>query len=125
MVNLYKFITARIKTVFAKVYPVSAASNVTFPYVVYNFPTVTDSSIRDDVMLEVDIWDTKRDGYDVLSGIEGLTSKVDGVLKNATNLDSDNVFIKIERVARLALKDPDENIYRRQLRYRIRVYDRK
>jgi hypothetical protein len=121
MVDLYILVKQKISEVSQKVYPERASSEAQFPYVVFNFPTTSDAIVRDDIILEVDIWDSKRSGYDVLSAIEQLTTQVDNTLKNLKELDNDT-FYKFERVTRLNLKDPDTNIFRRQLRYLVKKY---
>ena len=121
MVDLYVLVSNEISKVTKEVYPEQASSDAQFPYVVYDFPTTTDVGVREDIILEVNIWDSRRDGYDVITGIEQMASSIDEVLKNVINLD-DSTLYKFERLNRLNLKDPEPNIFRRQLRYRVKKY---
>ncbi len=121
MVDLYEIVTSKIKEVTPNVYPKKASRNATFPYVVYKFPTTTYESVREDTMLEVDIWDAKRDGYDVVTAIEDLSERIDKKLRQERKM-TNNMFVHFERVNKLDIGDEDENIERIQLRYRLKVY---
>ncbi len=124
MINLYTTVTNRIKEVTQKVYfnsiPPKApttGNQVTFPYVVYRIPTSTEWELKEDFILEVDIWDNNQN----VIRLEQLTQRVDDKLNKWNHVD-DNYFIRVSRINRLMLDDLESKIYRRQLRYLVKVY---
>lgn len=121
MIDVYTLVFDEISTATNNVYPDKAGSDAQFPYAVFKFPSTLDVVVRDEIILEIDVWDSVRDGYDVIKGIEGFTNIIDNSLRNKTKLNS-NAFYKFERIGRSNIEDPDPNIFRRQLRYRIKKY---
>lgn len=124
MLNIMKFLTKELKKINPKVYNERALSTTLFPYVVFK---IRNSSLlendREDVIVEVDIWDIQKDGYDAIVNIELLTDKIDKFLKNVRHNDENQVLI-FSRIGRLNLLDEDSNIKRRQLRYLVKSYEK-
>lgn len=124
MVDKYEYVTEQLKKSCSRVSFKRAKDNDTFPYVVYNLPSTSEVvANRDDIILEIDIWDIQRDGYDVISSIENLTDTIDKSLKDIRYLDGKHLLM-FQRLNRLVLPDEDKNIERRQLRYLIKSYDK-
>lgn len=118
------YLTKELKKLSPRVYNEVANQNAIFPYVVFNIVTssITEKN-REDVIIEIDIWDYVKDGYDAVLNVELLTNKIDKFLKNNRHNDEESVFI-FQKINRLSLPDEDKNIKRRQLRYVVKYYDK-
>lgn len=123
MLNIMKFLTRELKKFSKQVFNENATENAIFPYVVFN---VTSTSItekdREDVIVEIDIWDYQKDGYDAIVNVEMLTDKIDKYLRSVRQKEGDSLLI-FEKINRLSLPDEDSNIKRRQLRYVVKYYE--
>lgn len=123
MLNIMKFLTRELKNLTPRVFNENATPNAIFPYVVFNIRT---SSVverdREDVIIEIDIWDYQKDGYDAIVNVELLTNKIDKYLKSVRHIEDDSLLI-FEKINRLSLPDEDSNIKRRQLRYLVKYYE--
>ena len=125
--ELKKAIETFIKTKATRVYQRKAPAKASFPYVVWNLPS-SDSgySEREDIILEVDIWDNSN----LTIVIDTLTGNIDGDgdIKNPSGLHRKNIFsdgvlsAKIYRTNRYEIEDEDKTLERRQLRYKIQTY---
>jgi hypothetical protein len=106
-----------------RVYYQEAPQGAIYPYVVYSFPS-EEWQLKDQerYILEVLVYDIDKNGYNVANEIESLTRKLDDVL-NYKSLESADNKAWFYRVSRLALPYV-ENIWRRELRYRMRNYRR-
>lgn len=125
MLSIMKYLTTELKKLSPRVYNEYATSNAIFPYVVFNIRTsnILETN-REDVILEIDIWDIQKDGYDAIVNVELLTDKIDKFLKDNRHNDENQVLI-FSKIGRLSLPDENTNIKRRQLRYVVRYYDKK
>lgn len=124
MIEIMKYLTKELKKLTPRVFNERATSNAIFPYVVFNIRTsnVTER-FREDVIIEIDIWDYQKDGYDAILNVESLTNKIDKFLRNVRHNDDNSVFI-FQKINRLSLPDEDTNVKRRQLRYVVKYYDK-
>lgn len=124
MIDIMEFLTEELKKFSPRVFNKYANDNAIFPYVVFNIGT---SNIiekdREDVVVEIDIWDYMRDGYDAVMNIETLTSRIDNFLKNKIYNGENSVLI-FEKTNRLTVPDEDERVERRRLRYIVKFYDK-
>lgn len=124
MLNIVKYLIKELKNITPRVYNEKATKEAIFPYVVVNFAT---SNIiekdREDIILEINIWDYMKDSYDAFVAVEELTNRIDKFLKGNRHID-DNQLLIFQKINRLSIPDTDENIRRRQLRYVVKYYDR-
>lgn len=122
MLDVLKYLKTELNKFSPRVYHENAKENALFPYVVFNLPSSTipenDSEV---VVLEIDIWDYSRDGYDATVGVEVLTNRVSEFFKYNRTLNEDYLMI-FTKLNEFSLKDPDPNIKRKQLRYSIKYY---
>lgn len=126
MIDLQRFIVQQIKLVHPRVYLefVPESQNVEYPYVVYNFYD-SDEMVdrREDILLEVDVWDKPVNGSAVT--LETLSDAIHQKLNRLLYTDNTNGWSgRFYLANRLMIPDPDPTIRRRQLRYEIRMYRR-
>jgi hypothetical protein len=105
-----------------RVYLETADKGVIFPYVVFKIPNSSDADgnpngNREDFILEVDVWDNLGD----TTRLEDLTTSIDAALQRTHNYNT-SVAVSIYRLSKMMIPDPDKNIRRRQLRYRLATY---
>lgn len=123
MEQLYTFITNKLKAIHPNV-GFEQVSEETFPYVTYRFENSTPlaEGDREDVTIEVDVWNRYTEGKDAALEIERLTKKIEKALKRERHLDGSTFFL-FQLIGKLNISDPDATILRRQLRFRVRVYE--
>ena len=116
---LKQAIYSLIDSVADRVYDSRTPTNKTYPYVNINYPSIgeADESFRQNIILELDIWDNETD----TTALETLTDAID---KKLNRYVSNNLYFRIYRLNpyRLELDDGDENIRRRQLRYQVLIF---
>ncbi len=125
MINLYTAITNRleeitgIKLFFNEVPSKNpgTGNEIKFPYVVYKLPNSSPQELLEEFVLEIDVWD----GISDVTRLEKLTEEVNLKLHKWDYLD-ENFFLRVKRINRLPLDDPDGKIKRRQLRFTVKVY---
>lgn len=127
MVNFITAVDARLKTLAARVYyGDQIPPRELIPYVHWKYTTTTDVEDLEDFIIEVEITDAGPD----TTRIEGMVDAIDGdggktnpsgMHRWSYGTGSRPTF-RMFRINRITLPAPDENIQRRQLRYRARVY---
>lgn len=123
MINLLEYIYSNIKTVCTvyqeKVPPLDPITQkkTEYPYAVFKMANSTENNHRDDVIIEIDIWDNISD----TTRLETLTSDIDKRFHRQKYIDS-KMQVSFYRENRLQVPDPDETIRRRQLRYVCKTY---
>ena len=91
-----------------------------FPYVVYNIPYTEENFETENLFLEIDFWDKTTN----TTTLDGLVNTVDGngSYTNPTGLHrymhsvSGKPRLKMYRINKLAIPDPDPYLRHRQLR---------
>lgn len=111
-----------------RIYYVQAPQNAELPYVVFNFPSEGRTHReQSEVTLEIAIYDCERGDYNVANQIEQLTDNVDfefDYVSGETANHSNNCSYWFRKNGRIAVPYPQEsNIWRRELRYNVRVYN--
>jgi hypothetical protein len=126
MIDLQRFIVQQLKLVHPRIHLefVPESQNVEYPYVVYNFYD-SDEMVdrREDVLLEVDVWDKPVNGSALT--LETLSDAIHQKLNRLFYTDNTSGWsCRFFLANRLMIPDPDPTIRRRQLRYEIRTYRR-
>ena len=121
MMDLLTFIYNQIQSVYAKTYFEKAPQDTEYPYVVFHMPNASEMEVREDIVLEVDIWTNIGD----IVELETITDNIDAKINRLLHLDT-NFQCKIYRDNPYKLNIPDEDpiIDRRRLRYNIKLYRR-
>ena len=124
MLSIMKFLTSELHKLTPRVYNEYASDDAIFPYVVFNVraSNITERN-REDIVVEIDIWDYKKDGYDAIVNVELLTNEIDKFLRQVRYNGEDSLLI-FQKINRLPIPDSDENVKRRQLRYVVKTYDK-
>lgn len=121
MINVLNKFYSLISAIVTRTYHKGAEDKTVFPYATYSCPTINSignyTQGRDDVFLEIDIWDNNIDE----TTIETLTRAVDVAL-NGHSYSDGNIAIRLDKLTILDVPDPDETINRRQLRFRVITY---
>lgn len=126
-IELQKQIITFLRTKASRVYLEYAPTDAVFPYVIYDLPSsYAGDSDREDFVLEIDVWDNSKD----TTVLETLSGSIDGNgdIFNPTGLNRKNIYVDGKlaatcyREARFMIRDEDNRINHRQLRYTIQTY---
>lgn len=118
VIEIRKALQSLLSGVHNEIHYEEAPDNTDYPYVVYNLPDSTDGSSLEQLVLEVDIWDTPINNNTV--PLETLTGEIDNAL-HRFKFKTTGVFFSVYRENRRNVTDPNPHIKRRQLEYQIRL----
>lgn len=90
-----------------------------FPSVTYSLPTSNTVDMREDFILEINIWDKDTDA----ERADIITDNIETALKTPCHND-ENQLLMFKKLNRLEVPDQEEDIQHRQLRYLIKRYER-
>lgn len=116
--DLRKLILGRLQTVQGGTYHRAAPNDAPFPYKVFSLSSVSFTDSRDDLVLDVDIWDLSLDPKTA----EDIADQVEALFNDA-NLPEPPLFPTFFRDARFFLDDPDKNLQHLQLRFMVQLYE--
>ena len=114
---LRKLVMEQLQTVQGETHHRIASSTTTYPYKTFTMTDVSFTDARDDLELEVDIWDRSIDpkmAEDIADQIEALFNDVD--------LPAPPIYTTFFRDARYTLDDPDKNLQHIRLRFLVQLY---
>ena len=118
-VALRKLIYEKLQTVPGESYHRVAPRDAAFPYKTFTLSSVTfPNSLRDDLELEVDLWDRANDW----KNIEEIADQIEALFNDA-NLPQSTIYPTFFRENRYALDDPDKNLQHIQLRFLVQLYE--
>ena len=115
--TLRKLIYEKLQTLQGGVHHRIAPKDAAYPYKVYTLSDTSYTDARDDVELEVEIWDRSLDpktAEDIADAIEDLFNDV--------NLPAPPIYPTFFRDNRYTLNDPDKNLQHIQLRFLVQLY---
>jgi len=126
IIELQTALTTFLKTKCARSYYRKSPPNATYPYIVYDFPNSLEKYLREDLMLEIDLWDNSN----LTETIDTLVGDVDGDgdIRAPTGLhrkmfyEDSALCAKLYRENRLSITDEDPRIEHRQLKYIVQTY---
>ena len=122
MIELRELIQAELEKVSARVYYQVAPESATYPYIVFEIPSLTDDGeYLQYFNLEIDGWDTPSDGS--TSALEILMRSINDTINKAVLSTSDRSIVLFLKT-KLTLTDPDTRIKRRKYIYDGRYYER-
>lgn len=122
MIELRKALHEHLKTIHTRVYFQQAPDTATFPYIVYNIPSLNDDGEDFQlVTLDIDGWDAPETGD--TTALETLMASVNTGMNKKTIVTEDfAVTFYLEN--KLSLTDDDPRIKRRKYVYQGRLFER-
>ena len=118
-VALRKLIREKLQTVPGESYHRTAPKDAAFPYKTFSLSSVVfQDSLRDDLELEVDIWDRAKDW----KAVEEIADQVEALF-NDVNLPQPPLYPTFFRENRYSLDDPDKNLQHIQLRFLVQLFE--
>lgn len=115
---LRKLTKAKLQTVQGGTYHRVAPSDAEYPYKTFVLDHANYTDARDDIYLEVDVWDRSRDP----KGAEEIADQIEHLLGGA-NLPAPPIYPTFFRDARYTLADPDKTLQHIQLRFLVQLYE--
>lgn len=119
MLDVYKYVTDKLKTLGTQLYTDYIPTEKTYPYVQFKFPNTSPNGFGELNLLQIDIWDKSTSNVQV----ETIADSIDKLF-NRHNETTNDYCIQAYRNTpyRLNIPDSDMNIRRRELRYIIKIY---
>lgn len=114
---LRKLITEKLQTVEGGVYHRIAPKDAAYPYKTFTLDSVTFQDARDDMEVNVDIWDRSKDSKTA----ENIADRIEAMFTDA-NLPTPPIYPTFFRDARYTLDDPDKTLQHIQLRFLVQLY---
>lgn len=115
---LRKLVNEQLQTVPGGTYHRIAPNDATFPYKIFRMERATFTDARDDIYLEVDVWDRTLDHKTV----EDIADQIEALF-NDVNLPAPPIYPTFFRDARYTLDDPDKNLQHIHLRFLVQLYE--
>lgn len=115
---LRKLVKEKLHTVPGGTYHRLAPSDAVFPYKTFVLDHAQFMDARDDIYLDVDVWDRSLDP----KGAEDIADQIEALLRNAT-LPAPPIYPTFFRDIRYSLMDPDKTLQHIQLRFLVQLYE--
>lgn len=116
--TLRKIIIEQMQTVPGGTYHKAAPKDAAYPYKVFTLTSASFMDARDDIILDVDIWDRSLDpktAEDIADDVETLFRE--------ENIPAPPLYPTFFRDGRYTLDDPDKNLQHIQLRFIVQLYE--
>lgn len=117
---LRKLTQTQLKTVAGGTYHKKAPSDAEYPYKTFRIESGTFTDARDDLYLEVDVWD--RNEFEDPKTAEDVSDQVEKLFCNA-NIPAPPIYPTFFRESRFHVDDPDKNLQHIRLRFLVQVYE--
>lgn len=116
--DLRKLVNGKLRTVQGGTYHKKAPADATYPYKTFKLESVAfPNPDRDDVELEVDLWDRSTD----LKRLEELADQVEELFDGQT-YPAPPIYPAFFRENRYDLDDPDKSLQHIQLRFLVQLH---
>ncbi len=116
--TLRKLAFDQLQTVPGGTYHKTAPKDAPYPYKVFTLTSASFMDARDDIALDVDIWDRSIDP----KAAEDIADDVETLFRES-NIPAPPLFPTIFRDGRYTLDDPDKNLQHIQLRFIVQLYE--
>lgn len=114
---LRKLVKEKLQETHGGTYHRLAPKDAAFPYKVFRLSDVRYTDARDDLELDVDIWDRSLDP----KAAEDIADQIEALFHDA-NFPTPPIYPTFFRDARYTLDDPDKNLQHIQLRFLVQLY---
>lgn len=114
---LRKLVQDKLQTVPGRSYHRHAPKDADYPYKTFVLEHANFTDARDDLYLEVDIWDHSLDP----KAVEDIADQIEEMFAD-TNIPAPPIFTTFFRDARYTLDDPDKDKQHIQLRFLVQLY---
>ncbi len=118
MNNLLELILNELKKIHPRVYLEDAEDEAVFPYIVFSIDTGTNTEIRHDDILIIEIWDENQDTTEIEDIADGIEKHFN---YECFNTDKLSTAIYKETRSR-SEKDKKEDLSCRELRFETQTY---
>ena len=115
--TLRKLVFDKLQTVPGGTHHRLAPKDAAFPYKTFTLSDARYTDARDDLELEVDIWDRSLDP----KAAEDIADQIEALFHDA-NLPAPPIYPTFFRDARYMLDDPDKTLQHIQLRFQVQLY---
>lgn len=117
MNELMKVVRALLEAEHPEVYKEKPGDEAEYPYIVFTSGSIFEVSQRNDVTIEVNIWDKSHDTMPV----EALTDKIEKIM-NRKSVCNDYLCTTFYKENRQRIEDTDDEIQHRQLIFTAQTY---
>ena len=117
---LRKLVQTQLQTVQGGTYHKKATPGADYPYKTFRIESGTYTDARDDLYLEVDVWD--RNEAEDPKTAEDVADQVERLFRDA-NIPEPPIYPTFFRESRYPLDDPDKNLQHIQLRFLVQLYE--
>lgn len=117
---LRKLTKEQLQTVSGGTYHKKAAPDAEYPYKTFRIESGTFTDARDDLYLEVDVWD--RNESEDTKTAEDVADQVEKLFRDA-NIPAPPIYPTFFRESRYPVDDPDKNLQHIRLRFLVQVYE--
>lgn len=117
---LRKLAQEQLQTVQGGTYHKKAPPDADYPYKTFRFESGTYTDARDDLYLEVDVWD--RNEREDPKIAEDVADDVERLFRDA-NIPAPPIYPTFFRESRFPLDDPDKNLQHIRLRFLVQLYE--
>lgn len=117
--ELQHIVQRKISSLSYSAYADEAPDGAVYPYVVYNLGTWSYTDVRDDIVLDVDIWDSAANYATVEAMADAIEKEFTG---EAIHEDNITVLPQFFRYLRTKVPDTDKKIKRINLKIEIQNY---
>ena len=117
---LRKLVREQLQTVPGGTYHKKAPHDADYPYKTFRVESGTFTDARDDLYLEVDVWDRNINEDPKIA--EDIADQVENLFK-AANLPTPPIYPTFFRDARFNREDPDKTLQHIQLRFLVQLYE--
>lgn len=116
--NLRALVVRQLQTIPGGTYHRDAPNDAEYPYKTFRLSSVSYTDARDDLVLDVDVWDRSLDPKTA----EDIADDIETLFRD-TNTPAPPIFPTFYRDARFTLDDPDKNLQHIQLRFWVQLYE--
>lgn len=117
---LRKLVKGQLETIPGGTYHKKASPNASYPYKDFRIESGTYTDARDDLYLEVDVWDRNESEDPKIA--EDIADDVERLFKDA-NIPAPPIYPTFFRESRYPLDDPDKNLQHIRLRFLVQLYE--